>query len=883
LGDITLTINGERINCPPGTSVLEAAQHHGIKIPNLCHHPDLAPFGACRLCLVEEKSSGRLMASCVTPAAPDMAYLTDTPRILNHRKNIIRLMMAEHPESCIVCNKGNRCKLRQIAAQLDVGEIDLYPMSNYRPLEEANPFIIRDLSKCILCGKCIRADHELVVVGAIDYNLRGFESRPSTLHERGLEHSNCTFCGTCVSMCPTGALSTKITGHTGTPESEDNSTCGFCGVGCSITLGISGNKVIETSPSQLQGSVNGATMCVRGHFAHDFLNAPDRLEHPMIRTEGKMEPVSWNDALEYVAKRLLEIKKSDGPQSIGFLGSSKCSNEENFLFQRLARVYLETNNVDNGGYLLGRSVLNVVNERTGGGERIKPFASLEKAECIFLLGADPSHSVPVLSYYIKRAAKKGVPLIIADPRKTDLVPFSSLWLRPKLKTDSLLINSLAALLWKGEAYDKSFLQRYAEGFKEYGKALYDLDMDEICKRTSVDMDLLEQATDLLKPGKTAFVVGHGVLQQRFGIETINALLNLCLMTGSLGLEHAGIFPIIKENNQIGSWDMGTVPDALPGRKQLGDNEARKKWERIWGVKISPDNGLNVVRMIEEAEKGNLKALYVMGENPLRSLPQPERVRKALNRLDLLVVQDILNTETSGIAHVVLPGAAFSEKGGSFTNMEGRIQCFEPTAPPPVDAKPDWEILDLLGVRMGAEKAYKSIERVREEITRGLPMYGALKEKDDVLWVRPQSLKALYRNGNGGELIRFARVELIPNEDRHPKYPFTAVFYSERYHMGNGTRTASSMRIKDFRFKGDAKLSPDEGERLNLQEGDTVRISSPHGSVERVISWANGVSPGLIYLPMAYQGNTILHLMELTLLGEGKSPGWKSVRVDIYGT
>jgi formate dehydrogenase alpha subunit len=430
---IALTINGKKISCPEGNSILQAAEAHGIKIPKLCHHHSLKPFGACRLCLVEDEKTGRLFASCVTPAAPDMVLLSDSPQIIKHRRNIIFLMMAEHPESCIVCNKGNRCRLRMIAAELGIGENHLYPMPNYKPLEQANPFIMRDLSKCILCGKCIRADHELVCAGAIDYNDRGFNSRPATLHELPLEKSTCTFCGTCVSICPTGALSAN-TEFVGTPERESTSVCGFCGVGCSLTLGVAGNQIVDVNPSHIENSVNDATLCVRGHFAHDFLNSPHRLTKPLVRKEKELIPTSWDDALGITAKRLSEIKNQYGPESIAFLGSSKCSNEENYLFQKIARTIIETNNVDNGGYISGRLFLDLVEERTDKAGRFNffagPLSGLEQAEVIFVLGAEPAQTAPVLDYYLKRSSKKGIPLVVANLKKTNLTSSASAMIHP---------------------------------------------------------------------------------------------------------------------------------------------------------------------------------------------------------------------------------------------------------------------------------------------------------------------------------------------------------------------------------------------------------------------------------------------------------------------
>jgi len=878
LENITLSINGRNITCPPGTTILEAAEQHGIQIPKLCYHPDLKPFGACRLCLVEDEKAGRIMASCVTPVAQDMSILTESPRVNKHRRNIVRLMIAEHPESCIFCSKGNRCQLRQIAAKLGIGETNLYPMPNYKPLEQANPFIIRDLSKCILCGKCIRADHELVVVGAIDYNQRGFKSRPVALHDLGLEHSDCTFCGTCVSMCPTGALSPNNTRYVGTPQRESRSICGFCGVGCSLSMGVVDEQVIEVNPSHISDTVNGATLCVRGHFAHDFLNASERLRSPLIRKDGELVSASWGETLEVVARRLLEIKRENGPQNVAFLGSSKCTNEENYLFQKIARVVLETNNVDNGGYVSGQSLLNLIDEKTDGGYRIQPLARLEKEDAIFVLGADPNHSVPVVSYYLKRAAKKGIPLIVADPRRTELVDFSSIWLRVFPGSDLELINALAMLLYQKKAYASDFIIQFTEGFDLYRRGLSSLDIDRISRVTSIDVGTIEEAAELLHGKKVAFVVGHGILQQRYGRECLEAIINLSLMTGSLGTEGAGLYILARENNQLGAQDMGAVPYGLPGGQSLSDDLTRKQWERVWQAKISPDQGLNMVRMIEEAEKGNLKALYIMGENPLRSLPQPERVRSALEKLDFVVVQDILANETAEIADVVLPGAAFCEKGGSFTNMEGRIQTFTPVVVPPGDAKPDWEILALLAEKMGYSKHYSSLERVREEIIGSVPMYADPGGHGYTPWIRETSEKARFRPDGKGDLIPFSPVVSTEDEVPDDVYPLTAILGSYRYHLGSGTRTSRSKRIQEFDLKGEIEISPKDGTKLNLHDGDAVRVISRYGAVERGIRLRDGLIAGLIFVPVAFNDNDSRNLINLAQLSRHDSLGWKTCRV-----
>jgi len=884
LETIALSIDGKRIICSAESSILEAAEQNGIKIPRLCHHPELKPVGACRMCLVEDEKTGRLMASCVTPAAPDMVLQTASPRIIKHRRNIARLMIAEHPESCILCSKGNHCQLRWVAAQLGVGETNLYHMPNYKPYEEANPFIIRDLSKCILCGKCIRADHELVAVGAIDYNMRGFKSRPATAHELGLEQSSCTFCGTCVSMCPTGALSAKNTRYVSGPEQESISICGFCSVGCSLAMGVADNRIIEVNPAQLPQSVNGATLCVRGHFAHDFLNSHRRLIGPMGRKDGNREndelvPISWDSAFELIAHRLMEIKSVYGPQSVAFWGSSKCTNEENYLFQKIARVLIGTNNIDNGGFLSGQSLLKVFDEKTGGGYRKNRLADLEKAEVILILGADPSHSVPVVSYYLKRAARQGIPLIVVDPRKTELASIASIWLSIKPQTDLELINGLAALLHEKKAYDSSFIDQYTEGFSLFRYSLSSLDMKKISRLTHLDMAALDKTAELMKGKKLAIVIGHGVIQQKYGSHTLGAILNLSLISGSLGCAGAGIYVLAKENNQLGAMDMGAVPDLLPGRQPIGNHAARKIWEENWRINISPDPGLNLVQMIEAAERGNLKALYIMGENPLRAMPQPERVKNALKNLEFIVVQDILNSETARIADVVLPAAAISEKEGSVTNLEGRIQSFKAVTSPPAKAKPDWEILDLLSAELGDTKPYGTFEMIRQEIQHFVPMYGSLYGPDHT-WLQTTSDKALFEVEGADGLISFYPLVSTEDEPADRDYPFTAIVGSQRYHLGSGTRTQASDRIQGVECMGKLEISPQDGARLNLENDDTIIVRSRFGDLKRKLRLKNTIPQGHIFVATGFNDNEAMGLFSLSDMTKPGSPGWKTCAVKI---
>ncbi len=839
---IDLTIDGQRVSCSPGTTLLEAALAHGIRIPTLCFHPELDGYGACRLCLVEDEQTGRLMASCVMPAASGMVIRTENRRILAHRRNIIRLMLAEHPESCVVCNKGNRCRLREQAARLGVGRQTLYRMPHPRSLEQANPFIIRDLSKCILCGLCIRADHELVAVGAIDYHQRGFPSRPETLRGRPLEASECTFCGTCVAICPTGALSVKDAGYVGTPHAERETVCGFCGVGCALSAGVAYGRVVEINPGPAAGTVNGATLCARGHFAHDYLLARDRLVQPLIHENGTLKPASWQRAIEYTARRLQEIKTHYGPQSLGFYGSSKCSNEENYLFQKIARTLLQTNNVDHGGSFSTRPFLARLEALTGGGNRPNPIESLRAAEAVMVVGADVSQTNPVVAYTLKRLAGQGHPLLVVHPHATELSRWACLTLCPLPGSEGSLLEGLALLISRSDQWDAAYAETYAEGLAEFREALERVDLAEICRSTGVGGKSLEEAARILAGRTTAFVLGS-FLQ---GEGTAEAVLNLALLTGGLALPGGGMTCESRENNQSGAWDMGSVPDALPGRQPLQDRQARKHWEHRWRTRLSPDPGFDGLGMILAAEQKRLKGLYIMGENPLRALPQPERVRQALLGLELLVVQDIVDTETAKLAHVVLPGAPCLEKAGSFTNLEGRIQRFEAAAPPPGLARADWEILDHLAAALGGVR-YGALRPIRLEIARCLPLYSALADAAKEVWVKHDSPYACFRADGRGQRMRFClpRAKVDPSHDQ--AYPFSLIQAPSRFHLGSGTRTGRSRRLCALGHATRVEACFEDLERLGIPAGARVRLISESGCLESILEPGEGIPAGCLVL------------------------------------
>ncbi|MBT9165981.1 MAG: putative formate dehydrogenase [Chloroflexi bacterium] len=816
---ITITLNGVEVSGDPGMSVLDLARESGVHIPTLCYSSHLDPYGACRICLVEDERSGALLASCVAPITPGMMINTRSPKVLESRKTILKLMLASHPDSCLVCDKGNRCELRQIAADLGIGLIDFQRIPHLAVIQEVNPFIERDLSKCILCARCIRADQELVVEGAIDYIGRGFSSRPATLGDLPLEGSACTFCGTCVALCPTGALAERIKPYRGTGTKAVSTICPFCGCGCNIDLEVMDGQVVRAIPHG-ENSPNGVTLCVRGAYGYDFIHSPERLTQPLLKVDGQFKAVSWEEALDVAASRLGQIKATCGPDSLAVLGSSKCTNEENYLLQKFARAVLGTNNIDNGGRLYNSATRSGLGESLGFPASSNPIEDIEQSEVILLIGADPALSAPLVSYAIKRAVRyKGAKLLLINPRQTKLNSFVHLWLRLKAGTDEVLINGLMRIIINEDLRDRDFLAPRADGFEILEASLQRFTpehVEEICGVAAQD---LRHAAQLVAAANGASIIyGSGITQHLHGTENVLSLVNLGMLTGNIG-SRGGIYAIQRENNGQGASDMGSLPDFLPGYQSIGNALARRKFEESWGVDLPINPGLTALEMIEQAGEGKIKGMYIVGENPALSFPAPSFTREALSSLDFLVVQDLFLTETARLAHLVLPAASFAEKDGTFTSFERRVQRVRRAIEPRGESLPDWQITQRLANRVRDtltvsghgprttdtdDMEYTSPQEIMNEIRELVPLYQGIDYADmgagGMCWpksnVDRSGTRCLYEAGFPQGFGRFSVVEYQPPVEKSEEgYLVEAPADRTLYQFGSGARSSRSRRLK----------------------------------------------------------------------------------------
>ena len=884
---IAITLNGQEVSGHPGMTVLELARESGVDIPTLCSDPNLAPYGACRICIVEDERTGGLLASCVTPIAPGMVINTDSPKVLERREVIIRLMLASHPDSCMVCDKGNRCELRRIASDYGIGLLDLQRIPQPVRVEDVNPFLERDLSKCILCAKCIRADHELVVEGAIDYAGRGFSSKPATLNMAPLEESDCTFCGTCVSLCPTGALVQKNKPFRGSSNSSVETICPFCGCGCGIVLEVKDDRVVGSRPGA-NGCLNRGTSCVRGSYGWEVVHSEERLTSPMVRINGDFKQVSWEEALDTAAAGLAQVKAKSGAESMAVLGSARCTNEELYLLQRFARCVLGTNNIDNSSRLYSAASRLGLGWNLGLRGTTSLLDNLERSEVILVIGADPTSSAPAVGYAIKRAVRyRGARLILVDPQKTKLTQFASIWMRPRVGTDVALLNGMARLIIEEDLTDEEFVARRTDNFGTFNQGLELYTPEYVEHLTGIPARDMQAAARLFaKSDKSSIVYGNGITQYATGTDGVMALANLAMLTGNVGHRAGGIYALQSECNGLGAADMGAIPAFLPGYQPVDKAAVAKLFAERWGTVAPSNKGLTAAEMILNMDQGAIKGMYLVGVDPLRSMPDAVLTKRALSSLDFLVVQDMFLTDTAAIANVVFPSASFAEKEGTLTNFEGRVQRLRKAIPPVRSSLPDWEIVLMLARKMNQPMPYSNLQEVMDEIEELVPFYqgpgyadsdakGLYRSDRENLAVANRRLyKGQFPSGFG----RFSPVQYVPSIEAGDGYPFTLTTGTSLFHLGIGKPEAS--RFSSFQAEDILEMSVSDAKKLGISTGDDVKISSKVGSIVARARLSQNVGEGLLFMSATSANSLVTRLMEVALDPKSRTPSQKACTVKL---
>ena len=894
---IFVTIDGKRVEATKEMTVLEAALKAGVYIPTLCYDADLKPYGACRLCIVEIEKMRGLPTSCTTPVTDGMVVHTESPAVNQSRRITMELIMANHHGDCLTCAKNQNCELQKVARYLGIEQAHfdrLRKSTKTVPIDDSHPAYIRDMNKCILCGRCWRACHEIAGIEAIDMAFRGDLATVSTFENKPILESTCVACGECLERCPTGALTSR---NTILPAREVKTICPYCGVGCSIYLGIRGNEIVSVRGDR-ESPVNKGGLCIKGRFGFDFVNHPDRLTKPLIRKEGSGKDIkvngnfkdifreaTWDEAIGLIAKKLSGIKAQSGPDSLGVLSSAKFTNEENYLVQKFARAVIGTNNVDHCARLCHASTVAAAALCFGDGAMSNSISDFTKADLLFIIGSNTTECHPIIGRYILQAVRSGkTKLIVADPRITLLAQKSAIHIRHKPGTDVALLNAMMNVILAEGLENKQFIQGRTMGFEETATTVKKYTPEIAAQITGVPKeDIIAAAHLFATGGKAAILYGMGITQHTTGTDNVKSVANLLMMTGNIGTEGTGFSPLRGQNNVQGACDMGALPNVLPGYQQVANAEARQKFEKVWNCKIKDKPGLPMTEMMESAIRGEIKALYIVGENPMMSEPDSTHTRKALQKLDFLVVQDIFPTETAALADVILPAAAFAEKEGTYTSTERRVQKLNQSVQPPGEAKPDWQIVSMLAEKMGYPFPYNNTSEINLEMTSLTPIYGGMQfdrlECYGLQWPcrdrEDPGTPTLHQGTFSCGLGKFQTVEYRPPaESVSAEYPLilTTGRILEHYHTGSMSRRAKVLQKRVP--NGSIEMHPDDALKLGIVAGDIVAIASKRGRIEAPVNITAKVTPGLLFFAFHWREAPANMLTNAALDPVAKIPEFK---------
>jgi formate dehydrogenase major subunit len=864
---VTLNIDGVDVTVPEGTSIMHAAQLSGVTVPKLCATDSLEPFGSCRLCLVEIEGRKGYPASCTTPVAEGIKVKTQTSKLADVRRGVMELYISDHPLDCLTCAANGDCELQDMAGAVGLREVRYgYEGENHLNSEkdESNPYFTFDPSKCIVCSRCVRACEETQGTFALTIEGRGFESKVSAGNKDFMD-SECVSCGACVQACPTATLMEKTVIEAGTPEHKVITTCAYCGVGCSFDAEMKGEEVVRMTPNK-EGGANHGHSCVKGRFAWGYATHQDRITTPMIRKSihDEWQQVGWEEAIAYAASEIKRIQTKYGKDSVGGITSSRCTNEEVYVTQKLIRAVFGNNNVDTCARVCHSPTGYGLKQTLGESAGTQTFDSVMKSDVIFVMGANPTDAHPVFGSQMKRRLREGAKLIVADPRAIDLVENSPhvranyhLNLRPG--TNVALISAMAHVIVTEGLVKEDFVKARCEwdSFVEWRDfvAKPENSPESLEKDLGVKAETVREAARLFASGGNAAIYyGLGVTEHSQGSTTVMGIANLAMATGNVGREGVGVNPLRGQNNVQGSCDMGSMPHEYPGYRHVNDDVTRAEFEAAWGVSLSSDPGLRIPNMLDLAAEGSFKAIYCVGEDIAQSDPDTQHVTHALENMECVIVQDLFLNETAMFAHVFFPGASFLEKNGTFTNAERRISPVRRVMTPK-NGMEDWEITAKLSTALGYEMKYTHASDIMDEIAELTPTFKGvsfkkLDELGSIQWPCNDEFPEGTPTMHVGEFVRgkgkFYITQYVPTDEKvNAKYPLilTTGRILTQYNVG-----AQSRRTQNVAWHKEdlLELHPHDAEDRGIQEGDWVGISSRAGQTVLRAKITERVQPGIVY-------------------------------------
>ena len=864
---VELVIDGAPVSVPAGTSIMRAAMQAGTTIPKLCATDTLNAFGSCRLCLVEVDGRNGTPASCTTPVSPGMVVHTQTDRLKQIRRGVMELYISDHPLDCLTCSANGDCELQDMAGAVGLREVRYGRDGENHlsaPTDASNPYFQFDESKCIVCNRCVRACEEVQGTFALTIQGRGFNSKVAASQDDGFLASECVSCGACVQACPTATLMEKTVIEVGLPEHSVVTTCAYCGVGCSFKAEMRGEEVVRMVPWK-DGKANHGHSCVKGRFAWGYATHRDRVTSPMIRAsiDAPWREVGWDEAIAYAASEFKRIQAKYGRGSVGGITSSRCTNEETYLVQKLVRAGFGNNNVDTCARVCHSPTGYGLNSTFGTSAGTQDFDSVDHADVVLVIGANPTDGHPVFASRLKKRLRGGAKLIVADPRRIDLVRSAHveashhLPLRPG--TNVALLTTMAHVVVTENLVDEAFVRARCdmEAFNEWAAFVADSRHapEATAAITGCDPAEVRAAARLYATAPNgAIYYGLGVTEHSQGTTTVMAIANLAMATGNIGRPGVGVNPLRGQNNVQGSCDMGSFPHELPGYRHIGDDATREIYSALWGVHLDAEPGLRIPNMLDAAVTGTFKGLYVQGEDIVQSDPDTHHVTAGLRAMECVVVQDLFLNETADYAHVFLPGSTFLERDGTFTNAERRIQRIRRVMSPRAGLA-DWEATAALGRALGVAMDYASPSAIMDEIAATTPTFAGvsfakLDEVGSVQWPcnaeapdgTPTMHMQTFARGDGMFMI----TEYFATEERSSrKYPLllTTGRTLSQYNVGAQTRRTENVVWHE---EDRLEINPTDAETRGVRDGDWVRLASRAGETTLRALITDRVAPGVVY-------------------------------------
>ncbi len=876
---VTLTIDGFDVTVPEGTSIMRAAAEIGISVPKLCATDSVDAFGSCRLCLIEIEGRNGTPASCTTPVAPGLKVKTQTGKLKQLRRGVMELYISDHPLDCLTCSANGDCELQDMAGAVGLRDVryeavdthfkprDTSGKANpqWTPKDDSNPYFTYDPAKCIVCSRCVRACEEVQGTFALTIEGRGFDSRVSfgAKTDTALT-SDCVSCGACVQACPTATLQEKSIIEIGTPERSVITTCAYCGVGCSFKAELRGDELVRMVPYK-HGKANRGHSCVKGRFAYGYASHSDRILNPMIRDQisDPWREVSWPEAMQFAADRMRGIQAKHGRHSIGVITSSRCTNEETYLVQKLARAVFMNNNTDTCARVCHSPTGYGLGQTYGTSAGTQDFDSVEHTDVVMIIGANPTDGHPVFASRLKKRLRAGAKLIVIDPRRTDIVQSPHIKAQHHLPltpgTNVAVVTALAHVIVTEGLYDQSFIMERCDWdeFQDYAEFVSapQHSPEAVQLLTGVAADELRAAARLYaKGGNGAIYYGLGVTEHSQGSTTVIGIANLAMLTGNIGRQGVGVNPLRGQNNVQGACDMGSFPHELPGYRHVKNDSVRSIFEDLWGVKIDNEPGLRIPNMLDAAVEGTFKGLYCQGEDILQSDPDTKHVAAGLAAMDCVIVHDLFLNETANYAHVFLPGSTFLEKNGTFTNAERRINRVRKVMAPR-NGYEDWEVTQMLANAMGAAWGYTHPSQIMDEVAITTPSfagvsYEKLETMGSIQWpcndAAPEGTPLMHIDGFVRGKGRFINTEYVATDEKTgPRFPLllTTGRILSQYNVGAQTRRTANVIWHEADL---LEVHPHDAELRGIKEGDWVRLASRSGETTLRADVTDRVSPGVVY-------------------------------------